>query len=385
MSSDDTNNCENNADYENNFGTVDFDDADFETKLIQLVKEYGVVVIKGVVPQSECDSYVDRLVTDLETVSDFDRTDLKTWTQSNLPLQVRPGMFHCVVCNTPTVNELRFNENIVKIFTTYYTHFKKREHNPYRPIDMIVSNDGLNIKPGSVGPFDTGADWAHLDQTTEPDNPFKCIQGQIVLSNTTACFRASPKSHLLFRKILRDNAGSTKGDGFLKFAPEQYFELKKMVDLKGGSWQIKIPAQKGDFIIWTSATIHSATLQSRPVRQIKQVKVTKGRANKEVDVWNGWRCVVFICYRPREEFTEEQLRVKYSSFEKNLVTNHWGTKIFPRGFNRQNPKDTFSEKTRSFIEDPSKVYGLKGYAPNLTPEQKIMMGDYAEIDLTDEE
>ena len=51
------------------------------------------------------------------------------------------------------------------------------------------------------------------------------------------------------------------------------------------------------------------------------------------DEWLGWRCVVYVSYRPKEEYTENDLAIKQKAYEENLTTNHWGTKIFEK-----NPK-----------------------------------------------
>jgi len=340
--------------------SLDINDEVFESKLVEYVKEFGIVVIKNVMTPTECDGYTERTVSALEQVSDFKKNDLKTWVPGNLPPQVRPGMFHEIICNIPCINEIRFNPNILKIFKTYYSHFKETE---YKDTDLIVSNDGLNIKPGTAPPFNTmDHDWAHLDQTEEPKNPYKCIQGQMVLSNTSASFRASPRSHLLFEEYL-DQPENPRGKGnFLKFKPEQYLMMRRKLENIGGVWQVKIPATKGDFIIWTSATVHSATLQDRPERPL----VT--------DKWNGWRHVVFICYRPRDEFTQKELRAKYEGFLANRVTNHWGTMIFPKGFAMRIKKDDYTGKICGFSENPETVYDIRGLAPNLTREQSIMMG-----------
>ena len=92
---------------------------------------------------------------------------------------------------------------------------------------MITSIDGINIKPNLVGPYDNSnpsistssdftlnasTDWAHIDQTS--GDPLKCVQGQIVLANTTACFRCSPKSCFLFNEIMKitNTKGSEKCD-----------------------------------------------------------------------------------------------------------------------------------------------------------------------------
>jgi len=341
------------------FGVVDINDENFDSDLINFVKEFGIVVIKNVMSSNECDLYTEQTIDALEQVSHFRRNDLETWIPQNLPQQVRPGMFHEVICNIPSVNAIRFNPNIIRIFKVYYSHFKDKH---YDDIDLIVSNDGVNIKPGLVPPYESGIDWAHIDQTEDSDKPFKCIQGQMVLSNTSACFRASPKSHKLFSNYLAQSENANGKGNFLKFRAEQYPLMQKKLENIGGSWQIKIPAMKGDFIIWTSSTVHSATLQEKPERPVK------------MDKWNGWRHVVYVCYRTRDEFKEEELKKKYQSFLENRVTNHWSTMIFPKGFNKKSKKNDYSEKVCNFSEEPQSVYDIKGLRPNLTNEQQIMMG-----------
>lgn len=187
----------------------------------------------------------------------------------------------------------------------------------------------------------------------------------MVLTNTTAGFRASPKSHLVFEEILNKIHHSNKqSDNFLLLKRDQYNDIKKLVECIGGHWQIPIIAEKGDFIIWTSTTIHSAILQDHSEKPIPS------------DKWKGWRGVVYICYRPREEFTKDELIKKYDAFKNNKVTNHWGTKIFPCGISRYNYKIPFTTKIKKYILNPSYVYKIKGMNINLTEEQEIIMGKY---------
>lgn len=343
------------------YGVININDEKFDENLFNLVKEYGIVVIKNVIPEQTCDNYVQTIVEELVKISDFDKKHISTWKYHNLPQQVRPGMFHEVICNTPTVNEIRFNKNIRKIFKTYYSsHHNKK----YKDTDMVVSHDGINIKPGTVGPYHTKntRDWPHLDQFDDYENIYKCIQGQMVLTNTTAGFRASPKSHLLFPKYSTKYTVRTKS-GFTKFVPEYYPVMREQLEAIGGKWQIPIVAEKGDFIIWTSSTVHSAFLQSKMELPTKY------------DKWRGWRCVIYICYRPRDEYTVHQLEEKYKSFLENRVTDHWGVKTFPSGFGKwRKKKHEFSEELQNYIQNPQLVYSIEGMKPVITPDQKIMLG-----------
>ena len=78
-----------------------------------------------------------------------------------------------------------------------------------------------------VPTFDTKGDWANIDQTDDLDNPYKCIQGQMVLSNTSAGFKASPKSHLLFKEFLTQPENEFKGNFFIMAGSKNSDRTKK--------------------------------------------------------------------------------------------------------------------------------------------------------------
>jgi len=93
-----------------------------------------------------------------------------------------------------------------------------------------------------------------------------------------------------------------------------------------------------------------------------------------LDKWRGWRHVVYVCYRPRDEFPEDILREKYQWYLDNRVTNHWGTYAFPSKSNRTTKMSDFSEKLRNFIKHPDTVYEVDGMRSELTENEQIMMG-----------
>lgn len=93
--------------------------------------------------------------------------------------------------------------------------------------DFIVSFDGVNVKPGFVDGICTSKtkDWAHIDQTQfKKYGVYECTQGQAVLSNTSASFVASPKSHLAFEDILKE-FGIESPSNWNKFKPEQISQV----------------------------------------------------------------------------------------------------------------------------------------------------------------
>lgn len=233
----------------------------------------------------------------------------------------------------------------------------------------MVSGDGINLMPNDL--FDKNAsrvDWPHLDQTDRSDI-YKCIQGQAVLTNTTASFVASPGSHLMYVNIMNKYKIPLDYDtNWWKISctdDVKISQIKKMVIDGGGKWQIPILAPAGSFIIWSSSLIHSA----RFATQLENPSLT--------DKWLGWRCVVYVSYRPKEEYSEYDIMVRQEAYEDNLTTNHWGTKTFKNNptvsrFKKQS--DTMHEKIKTMINNPKSLYYSNVVKPNLSNDAKLLLG-----------
>jgi hypothetical protein len=319
----------------------------------------GVVVINDVFMTKECNTYMNSIIDDFANLgTGIDKNNIaETWTTYNLPPQTRPGLFQALMSNTETVWTVRSHPNVKKIFTSLYSNLCNEEVD-----DFIVSGDGINIKPGFIGPFmkENTKDWAHVDQTV-PNDIYKCIQGQAVLTNTSASFVASPKSHLIFDKMLTKIEHDPKSN-WVKFADEDIEKVKKMVLDIGGSWQIPIMAKRGSFIVWASSVIHSARLQCESI-----IPTAK-------DKYRGWRGVIYVCYRPKQEFSSAEIKRRKKVFDENRVTNHWGTKMFGKKpgnrFGYVTPRHDEIEK---MINNPKIVYDKLG-TPDLNDEQLELLG-----------
>ena len=343
------------------YQSISFNDPEFKTKLVKQFKLNGVAVINNVFTDIECDTYMDGIVNNfIRLGTGLKKDDIKTWTDYNLPPQTRPGLYQSLMTNLQQIWDIRSHQNIKSIFKILYYKLRNKEID-----EFIVSGDGINIKP-NMGPLHNpqkSKDWPHLDQTIRKDT-YKCIQGQAVLTNTTASFVASPKSHLLYEEIL-DKLGIDSNDksNWAKIKPENIEEIKTIILAKKGSkWQIPILSKKGSFIVWASSLVHSAKLQD------KIEPISHG------DIYLGWRCVVYVCYRPKEEFTLKEIEKRKQVFETNRVTNHWGTKIFPK---KQGGRFLFTEKRHDIIEamlnNPITVYD-KINKPVLNDNQKKLLG-----------
>lgn len=170
--------------------TVAFEDPDFKYKLPEILKEWGVVVITDVFSPDECEASVTQLVNYVETLSDgFDHKNPKaTWIKEHIPPAVRDGLFQCMIGNLPAVTNIRSDPRVREVFTTVYSDIRGK------PVTEFVSSlDGVNIRP-PVAPFydDSMRDWAHID-ISRCGAMTECVQGQVVLTSTSASFRCSPR------------------------------------------------------------------------------------------------------------------------------------------------------------------------------------------------
>lgn len=74
--------------------TVSYGADNFNYDFLDKFRQYGVCVVKNVFSEQECDSHIEEVVSSIEKLgSGVDRNKPETWTNENLPSQVRPGMY----------------------------------------------------------------------------------------------------------------------------------------------------------------------------------------------------------------------------------------------------------------------------------------------------
>lgn len=351
------------------YPTLAYDEgAGFGGELAEAFRQHGVVAITGVFAAEECDAAMEGIVGSLERLAPgLSRHAPETWVRDNLPPQVRVGLYQAVVGNFAELWRLRVDARVRRVFALLYSAL--RGH----PVtDFVVSGDGLNLQPRYRGPFGAGEDWAHLDQTSGP--PFRCVQGQVVLTDTSACLRASPGSHRAFEALLTLTGGRATGD-WRRFAQADYPEARALVEEAGGSWQVPVRAPRGSVLLWASSVVHSALRADGPTPL------------DPANPWRGWRGVVYVCYRPRGELTRTQRRKRWAAFEANRVTNHWGTRLFPTNpCARYGPPPAglrVGGSERNYVTSPEEVYALLG-RPTLDREGRRLAGHSTESSSSEE-
>ena len=76
----------------------------------------------------------------------------------------------------------------------------------------------------------------------------------------------------------------------------------------------------------------------------------------------GWRGVVYVCYRPRSEFSFKELQVLEDCIKENRGTNHWATRVFSQQRGRG---ENYSPEIQRLIEQPRLVYDTIKFTPHM--------------------
>lgn len=315
----------------------------------EVLRKYGVCIVRGVVSADECARRVESLYGELNALfPELDRAGYE-WTSRNTPLGPRPGLYQSMVSNLPTVWETRLDERVRGVFRDTYATLRARPD----LTRLTVALDGVNVRPRRE-PYHRGAegDWPHLDQTRDApkigvahDVTETCVQGQVVLNDSSSCFVASPRSHLVHDALLTEIESSSKGSkNWHPFARGDRASARSIVESVGGVWQMPIRAPRGSLILWFSSTVHSAKLHD-PIVQVP----------RDPPPFFDWRVVVYVCYRPRDEMSVAERRRLARAVAENRVTNHWSARLFPKTW-RFYDETKHSPSVRRYAKNPQLVY-----------------------------
>lgn len=273
------------------------------------LEDDGYQVIPGVIRDFE--GVRDSLWRELmELVPDFD-------PRAEAPYEARRGLFslqpmHAMlfqhyVGHLQTVWDLRQRPEVVDVFADIWG--TRELYVSFDGISALVppetTNRGFN-RPSTE-------DWLHADQRPQPASvggagERLAIQGYITLYDAgpqDATLGVIPGSHL------EDRSGMTsKGDWLL--LPGRQDEV------------VRVEAKAGDMVLWDSRTAHQGTL---PIRGRPPVFTLTGTMHGHV---YAPRLVVYVCMLPRSRLIARQSAKRQQWFTDHRMTNHWGTKLFPR-------------------------------------------------------
>jgi hypothetical protein len=291
------------------------------SSILNKLDTYGLCVLPSVFNGEICDKYATDSINWLINLLPPLTKDPKTWIFPNLPYGNKTGLHHSLVSHSPILWTLR--EKLYPLFCGLWN-----------TNELITSLDGGTIFPPNKV---ENKDWPHVDQTV-PETKLHCFQAQVVLTDTTACFKCTPKSHLQHDMLSKKYKFDTKNQWF-KFTESQISEMKNMFE----NWQIPIYTPKGSIILWRSTTIHSAQYVIDP-NIYKNLKNTK----KWLD---GWRCTYYICERPKSHFTDLELNEIRQAVINGRTSNHWGTKLFPKS----DPSENKDPRVNKILDNPKIV------------------------------
>lgn len=241
-------------------------------------KKYGVAVITNTFTSKECDTHTDAILTAFESLgTGVQRDNVDTWMtkpRNLVPFQTRVGLYQQVFSNLPTIWDIRSDARLVSLFAGLYGDHR-----------LIVSGDGINVVVnGRAKKLNPKKDWAHLDSVGPFDG---CIQGQVVLTDTSAAFRCSPRSNAIYDEFMTGELKKTKAtnNNWHKLNDSQIEWYKEHMP-EDGKYQIRVPAPRGSVILWYSNVLHSACPALETVE------------NPPVDnPFMGTRCVVYVSYQ----------------------------------------------------------------------------------------
>jgi hypothetical protein len=299
--------------------------------LYKTLKKYGVAVIPRVLDEKECDEmlsktwdFYEHITQDWDTP--IDRDNEKSWRSfyDLFPLHSMLIQHHGI--GHAGVNWwLRQNIKIVQIYALLWK---------CDPEDLLVSFDGnsLHMPPEITNKGWHRKTWHHTDQNLHVED-LQCVQSWVTALDveegdaTLSVLEGSHKIHGDFGETLKTKV---KGNWYKLSAEEQEYFTSR------GCEEVRIKCPKGSMVFWDSRTIHCG------------VEAVKGRPR------STFRCVTYLCYEPRDNITDANLRKKVKAFEENRTTSHWP--CYPKLFGK-NPR-TYGAELKTITPAPK---------PEMTP------------------
>lgn len=286
------------------------------------VAKFGVAIIPNVLTSAECDMMMSGVWDFFEHITQkwdlpIDRENSETWT-SLYELQPMHSMLfqHWGVGQAQVSWDLRQKEKLAGIFANFWQTETDRQTRGISTDDLLVSFDGLSFSTPhentNRGYFRKNL-WYHTDQSYAR-NDFECLQSWVTAcdvregDSTLAFLESSNSYHSAFRNKCI-NGAPDKTDWYKLSDVETSVYVNEF-----GCKPARIRCPKGSMVFWDSRTIHCG---------IEAMK-TREKPN--------FRCVVYLCYMPRNGCSESNLRKKIKALTELRTTNHWPCKpkLFPK-------------------------------------------------------
>jgi hypothetical protein len=282
--------------------------------LTEKLNTFGVAIIPNVLNKGECENGINGMWDYFEHISmtwevPLHRNDSKTY-RNYWKLYPMHSMLiqHWCVGHAQFVWDIRQNHKIANVFSDGIWKCKNE--------DLLVSFDGISMH---LPPEYTnrgwyrGNKWYHTDQSYLRSG-FECVQSFVTLNDVNrgdATLGFMEGSHR-YHEEFRENFGvKDKKDWYKLNECQERFYLNRGCNFK------RIMCPKGSLVLWDSRTIHCGV---EPLRE---------RENPNI------RSIVYLCYMPRAECSDANLRKKQKAFKEMRMTSHWPCK--PKLFGK-NPR-----------------------------------------------
>lgn len=263
------------------------------------LKDYGWVVLSEVASLTESANIVDKQWDYLETLGTGIRhKDPQTWYESGRwPSSISTGQILVPwVGHNPAMWYARLLPSVKKVFEIIYD-----------TKDLLVSYDTMNIvRPYTLATNRTKPLPPHIDQNPLFEPEFMCYQGLLNLIDSemkdggTMILSGSHKHFGNYTKYSKNKLDINTG-GHYRFIGEH--EKNMISDMVCPTLKV------GDFLIWDGRLVHGVA----PPKKNKKDK--KGTAYLR-------RSVVYISMIPRTKLSEENIKIRYSWFQKGITSGH---------------------------------------------------------------
>jgi ectoine hydroxylase-related dioxygenase (phytanoyl-CoA dioxygenase family) len=279
-------------------------------KLRETLDQYGVAIIPSVLDKEEC----------LEMQNGMWNT-LEHWTQNwEQPIKCDNAVSWRDIRNLfPLHSMLIHHHGLAYAQFIWNLRQNKKCIEPFAnlwgcaPEDLLVSFDGasFHMPPEITNIGWHRKTWYHCDQSYTR-NGFECVQSWVTgfdVNEGDATLAFYEQSHKYQAQFAQHFNISEKNNWYRLESPEQ---IKFYTDYGCLERHIKCP--RGSMVFWDSRTIHCG------------VEAQKGRPR------HNFRCVVYLCYMPRQLCTQAELKKKQKAFEDMRMTSHWPCKVklFPK-------------------------------------------------------
>lgn len=314
-------------------------DAAWKTEL----KHMGYVVLPSVITVDQCKGLESQIFSFLEGLHPgFNRSDRSTWKASNLPIRTNSNLIQ------------HYNAGLQRFNVDARMLVKHIFEELFGTSKLTCSFDGVSFTAkGYKAECDTVYEWrdrameltrVHVDQTTLD---VYSIQGGLAITDQKEdeqVFVCIPGSHLYLKELLA-------------LGPEKktlHWEMMNPAQLKflheKGFRMIRVPVNRGDFILWNSALVHASAKPCKTADPMMH------------------RMHIFISMAPAM-WSEKEQQTRQKAYDEGRVSKHSADKIrlfdkTPRIFNSDQKKqldECVIPKSTPMTLEEKQLHGLVPY------------------------